>query len=125
MAFSLQPIKDVWRVIPRGFGLSISDSSLKFVYLEPHTKKTYKVRYFGELRFKEGIVRGGRILEPEALTREIKEVFAKKGGVSLPSHAFVALPEEEVFMRIVQVPPMTKEELADAIMWETEANIPL
>ncbi len=52
--------------------------------------------------------------------------MGKVKGESLQTKQVVCnLPEEKVFIRLVQLPRMKKEEIAKAIPWGTEAHIPL
>ncbi|MBI2462802.1 MAG: type IV pilus assembly protein PilM [Candidatus Spechtbacteria bacterium] len=123
MAFSLGKLNELFTIIPRAFGLDISDRSLKFVSLKP-IRNAYEVDAFGEHEFAAGIVERGKVLSLDKLANEISAALASARDVISP-HVVVALPEEEVFLRIVQLPQMSKDELAEAIKWETESNIPI
>lgn len=39
--------------------------------------------------------------------------------------AVVALPENKVFIRIINIPALSRQEIPEAIRWETESNIPI
>lgn len=123
MAFSLGKLNELFTIVPRAFGLDISDRSLKFVNLKPG-KSSYEVNAFGEHDFAAGIIEKGRVLLPDKLASEISTAIASVRNV-MPQHVIIALPEEEVFLRIIQMPQMNKDELAEAIKWETESNIPI
>lgn len=123
MAFSFGKLNELFTIVPRAFGLDISDRSLKFVNLIP-VKGAYEVDVFGEHEFAAGIVERGRVISTDKLAGEISTALERARGV-LPEHVIIALPEEEVFLRIVQMPPMNREELAEAIKWEAESNIPI
>ncbi len=112
-------------VIPQAFGLSISGRSMKFVHLKE--KGTgFTLNSFGEYKFtKKGLMDRGVITSPKVLVTEIQKGLSKYADKNLPPHAVVSLPEEDIFIRIVQVPQMNTEELQEAIKWETEANIPV
>jgi type IV pilus assembly protein PilM len=123
MAFIFRKFQNTFQALPRGFGLDISDRSLKFVYLEQSTVG-YSVKAFGERAFEKGIVEKGKILAPDQLAVELHAAIVDSKH-ELPRYALLALPEEEVFLRVIQVPHMNMQELREAIRWETEANIPL
>lgn len=54
-----------------------------------------------------------------AITQLIKETGAKSDSVAL------ALPESQVFTRVIEVPALSPRELSSAISWEAEQYIPL
>lgn len=54
-----------------------------------------------------------------AIKQLIKETGAKSNSVSF------ALPESQVFTRVIEVPALSPRELASAISWEAEQYIPL
>lgn len=55
----------------------------------------------------------------QAIRRLIKEAGAKSDNVA------IALPESQVFTRVIEVPALSQRELASAINWEAEQYIPL
>ncbi len=54
-----------------------------------------------------------------------KTVSEAKGEKLKTKNCIVSLPETESYVRVVQLPKMVKEEIAEAIKWELEANIPV
>lgn len=106
---------NLFHVIPPAFGLSVSNRNIKFAYITRNGKE-FSVKSFGERVFdKKDVVK----------SEEIRKMLKTKEARSLPPYAVVSLPEEEIFLRIIQVPIMTDEELREAIKWEIEANIPV
>lgn len=118
-------VKNFLQVIPDAFGLSISSRNVKFAYLKKH-HYGLKLEAFGEHDFsgRELVVQGA-VVSPQELAEEITKGLGGKVGTLLPSYAVISLPEEDVFLRAVQMPRMNEDELRDAIRWETEANIPV
>lgn len=55
----------------------------------------------------------------QAIRQLIKETGAKSNSVAL------ALPESQVFTRVIEVPALSAHELSSAISWEAEQYIPL
>src|SRR3989338_2876441 len=117
-------LPDTLRVFPRSFGLDISDHGLKFAYLD-RADGAYRLKIFGERLFGKGIVENGKIINPDALVKELRLALKERNAGGLPPYVISALPEEENFVRVIQVPKMNMKELQEAIKWETEANIPL
>lgn len=117
-------ITDSLRILPRAFGLDISDSGLKFVYLKNHQDE-YEVQSFGERSFAKGIVEKGKVLDAQKLAQEIDQTIRQERKNDLPPYAVIGFPEEDVFIRVVQMPKMTKQDLVQGIQWEIEGNIPL
>lgn len=103
-------------------GLDISDRSIKYVELESNGKA--HIKSFGEIDVPEGVIASGEIKNEEAL-QEILSAWKKRAGKGLPSFVAASLPEEKCYLRLVQLPPMKQEEIANAVRWEIEGNIPL
>ena len=119
-----------WRdfFAPRGspvFGLDISARSLKVAQLQ-RRGKGYFVRSIGRSQPPAGIIRRGRILDQARLAGEIRKLLAQTDGAPITSRFVIAsLPEEESFLRVVEVAPEPGQGLNDLIRKESEANIPV
>lgn len=61
--------------------------------------------------------------EKEAVAVSIKKLFRDTGAKS--RNVNIALPEAQVFTRVIEVPQLSKRELFSAIKWEAEQYIPL
>ncbi|MBU1176897.1 type IV pilus assembly protein PilM [Patescibacteria group bacterium] len=107
------------------FGLDLSDISLKIVqFREDHGK--FSMSSFIKQDIPIGLVKEGVIEKEDELVSIFKRAFAKPNGLPFSGREVIcSLPEEKVFVRVIQLPKMKKEELADAIKWEAEAHIPL
>jgi len=104
-------------------GLDISDRTFKYLKLAFDGK--IEVEAFGENDIPENIIEGGEIKDESKLT-EIFKKWKKNNAQILRSSVVVAsLPEEKSFLRLIQLPKVKQEEIANAIRWEIEANIPL
>jgi len=107
------------------FGLDLSDRSLKIVQFEKHGDN---LSLFGSIKkdIPEGLVQGGEIKNEKELINILKKSLKEIGGDGLKNKRVVCnLPEEKVFIRVIQLPLMKKEEIANAVFWEAEAHIPL
>ncbi|MBL7155012.1 MAG: type IV pilus assembly protein PilM [Candidatus Portnoybacteria bacterium] len=107
------------------FGLDLSDFSLKIVQLEKKKRRLSLVNFIKE-DIPAGLVQGGEIKKEKELIAILKETLKKTKGEPFRGKQVVCnLPEEKVFIRVVQLPLMKEEELGQAVKWETEAHIPL
>jgi len=107
------------------FGLDIGDLSLKIVQFKKIGKNFILSSYLKE-EIPAGLIHRGEVQDEEKLVRVIQESLPKVKGEPLLSNQVVCnLPEEKVFLRIIQLPQMKKEEINEAVKWEAEAHIPL
>jgi len=102
------------------FGLDISDFSIEALQL----RGKGKLKAFGRVTLKEGIVKDGFILNNEKLAEKIEEVISKakiKGD-----RVVLSLPESKIFTHLFKLPSDLKgERLKMAIISEAEKTIPL
>ena len=106
-------------------GLDLSDLSLKVVQLKKTGKK---LALAGFLRkpLPAGIIVNGEIKKEEELIQILKAALLEVKGEPIKIREVVCnLPEEKVFIRLVQLPKMKEKEIESAIKWEIEAHIPL
>lgn len=61
--------------------------------------------------------------DAEAIAVAIKKLLHDTGSKSRSVN--IALPESQVFTRVIEVPPLSQRELTSAIKWEAEQYIPL
>ena len=105
-------------------GLDLSDFSLKLIRLGK--KRGLTLDNFVEADLPFGLVQGGEIKKEKELVNILKGRLKRTVGQSLQSKRVVCnLPEEKVFIRVIQLPLMKKSELGQAVNWEAEAHIPL
>lgn len=106
-------------------GLDISDLSMKYLSFNRAKKNKIIIGTYGEIKYPEGIITGGQVKDEEKLTSILTEWFVKEKK-KLPSPFVVlSLPEEKSFIRAVQIPRVKHEDVANAIRWEIENQIPL
>lgn len=104
------------------FGLDIGSHSIKLVEL---TKKADH----------PALVAAGTVLTPpNVLDSEAPGDLAKVADVIrklrhdlkvASNHVVLALPESQVFSRVVEMPNLTEQEVASAIKWEAEQYVPI
>src|SRR4030042_775705 len=109
----------------KAFGLDISDFSLKIAKLKKQGQ-FFSVSSFKEMPLETGIVRKGEIRNEDKLVEMIKKAIKEVQGEKLQTReAVVALPEEKSFLRIIQMPRLSGEDLKSAVIFEAENYIPL
>ncbi len=107
---------------PPYFGLDISELSIKVLQMA-HKGKFDSVYAFASEKLTAGLIENGEVKNVDAVVDAIKRV-RKKAGIST-KNVICSLPESKAFLRIVTIPQMKNEEVAEAIKWEIEAAIPL
>jgi type IV pilus assembly protein PilM len=114
---------NIYRNIP-AFGLDISDSSIKIAQLEKKGRG-FKLKNFNRFALPAGIVEEGEIKDEKKLIEKLKEsISGVKGEKIKTKYAVCSLPEQHAFVKVINFPKMTIEEIKRAIKWEAEANIP-
>lgn len=114
-----------WIAHPPCFGLDISDLTVKFVKIK-HLRRGLEIEYYGEAALPAGVIENGEIKKSGELLTVLKKNLVDIDGRQIPDRFVVAaLPEEKSFVRLLQLPRVQIHEIAAAIRWELEANIPL
>lgn len=106
-------------------GLDISDRSAKYVKLAAGRHNTVFIADYGEFPIPEGILIHGIIKDEDALADVFKKWSLQKPRALQSSYFTVSLPEEKSFVSIIQIPKVKEADIANAIRWEIENQIPL
>jgi len=107
------------------FGLDLSDLSFKAVQIEKRKGGLALTNSFTQ-EIPPGLVKGGEIQKEKELVELFKKTFSQaEGGIFQNSRVVCNLPEEKVFIRVIQLPRMKEAELEKAVIFEAEAHIPL
>lgn len=102
-------------------GLSITDDRVRVVHLEDR-----KIKGYNSVYVPEGIVRDGEIVDKGKLFKFVEEAFKKARPKKIKNKKVrIALSESKSFLRLISMPQMEEKEIAEAIKWEIEANIPM
>jgi type IV pilus assembly protein PilM len=110
--------------IPKAFGVDFNDNSVKVVQLANKGKKCL-VESFGSKIFPKGVILDHEIKDIGKFVEVFKSAVKDCKGKIKGSGLVVALPESRVFIRMITVPSLENKELAEAIKWEAESNIPI
>jgi len=107
------------------FGLDLSDLSVKLAWLK-RSGQQLNLASFIRQDIPENIIESGIIKKEDELIDLIKKTVAQAKGEKIKTKfCVVSLPETESFIRVVQLPKIKEDEIAEAIKWELEANIPV
>jgi len=107
------------------FGLDLSDFSIKIVKIENHGNSEYIASY-ATSPLPSGCISNGEIQKKDQVVSVIKKTLAIASPEKIKTKKVIcSLPETKAFLRIISLPKMNDSEMAEAIKWEMEANIPL
>lgn len=107
------------------FGLDIGTSSIKVMQIENHGKGQFIVGY-GVTNYDPASVIDGVIENPELLAKTTKELFEKNliGEINT-RRAAVSIPVARTYNRVMNLPPMSRKDLSEAVRLEAEQYIPV
>ncbi len=104
-------------------GVDISDRSIKMVQLSeslPRQLLAHCVEFISE-----GAITNGQIEQPATVEKYLRKVVEQCTISSASSEAIVAsISETQSFLRVVEIPDMSEEEISEAIQWEVAQHIP-
>lgn len=103
-------------------GLDIGSHSIKLVELA-RDGKNLKLLTAGSILAPAKSATANLTADLEALAVVIKKLINDTGCKS--RNVNIALPEAEVFTRVIEMPSLSSRELASALQWEAEQYIPL
>lgn len=109
-------------LLPHAAGVDISDSSIKWLVLEP-ADDNFRIKNYGDVSLKEGIIVSGAVHDPDALAAALRGVRGELGGIRA---AHAALPEEAAYVFSMQVPAGTpRSQVLRMIEFEFENRVPI
>ncbi|PIT98513.1 MAG: hypothetical protein COT71_00235 [Candidatus Andersenbacteria bacterium CG10_big_fil_rev_8_21_14_0_10_54_11] len=104
-------------------GLDISDRSMKVVQLSNDSGRTLLSHCWHAIP--AGAIEEGVIQEARVVRRVLAETLAQCRIAAPAADSVVAsIPEMQSFMRVIEVPVMQEDEVAEAIQWEVAQHIP-
>lgn len=109
---------------PSMVGVDIADRSVKMAVLGASGGGAV-LRSLSEAALPAGAIEGGVVGDGAGLSQAIGQCRDALGLRPASRWAVAAIPEEQVFIRLVSIPEMSAEELASAMAAEIEATIPL
>ncbi len=103
-------------------GIDIGSHSIKAVEII-RSGKELKMLAAGAAPTPRGALTGNTQADQEAIAVSIKKICKDIGATG--RNVNIALPESQVFTRVIEVPQLSQRELSSAIGWEAEQYIPL
>lgn len=104
------------------FGLDIGTYSIKAVFLTKEGPK-YKLQAAGSIPTPIGGLSSGEEISISTVAEAIKKLV--KDSRINTKNVNIALPESKIFTRVIEMPPISDDEIVSAIKWEAEQYIPL
>ena len=106
------------------FGLDIGHGKVRVMQLE-QAKHQPRLIGYGETTFDPSAVKDGIIQTPEIIAESIQDLFTQHlVGDITTNRVAIALPIARAFTRSMEVPGLSKKELAEAVQNEAEQYIP-
>ncbi|MBI1984836.1 MAG: type IV pilus assembly protein PilM [Candidatus Wildermuthbacteria bacterium] len=115
---------DFFSLHQEAFGLDLSDLSLKIAKLKK-TSRGARLSSFGEFPIPQGVLEQGEIKKEADLAALLRSAVQQVQGEKIKTRNIVAsLPEEKAFLEVIQLPKISQEDIAEAIVFEAENYIP-
>lgn len=109
------------------FGIDLSDLSIKIAQAKK-SKGRFILTSISESSLPEGLIQKG-IIEKEGekdLIEIIKKTISNTRGKKIRTkYAICSLPEENTFIKVIQVPKVEETEMREVIKWQIESNFPV
>lgn len=97
-------------------GLLVRDELIEILELTL-VKGGYEVSAYAWSKLTEGMVKGGRVMDPKGLGREIKKLILASGTKLINGPVVLGLPQSQVFIKVFNLPKFEDKELDEAISW--------
>lgn len=104
-------------------GLDIGSHSIKLIEISHENGENATLISAGSISTPPKALISNLPADHKAVSEAIKKLFKEAGARSREAH--IALPESQVFTRVIEVPQLSERELASAIRWEAEQYVPL
>lgn len=104
------------------FGLDIGSSCIRLVQLRRSAGR-YSLVSYGSANIPIGLSQSDSTLDIKQLSEVVKRLVAD--CKTSTKKVVVSLPGSSVFTTVVKMPQMSESEIANAVKWQAEQNIPL
>lgn len=104
------------------FGLDIGTTSVRAAYISKENNGL-KLEAIGVIGVDEKGLQSESLIDQQGLADQIKKLL-ESASITTQS-ANIALPESQVYTRIIEMPELSEQELNAALHWELEQYIPL
>ncbi len=107
----------------KAFGLDISDISIKVMELG-HKDRVLFPTAFAEVPLAANVISNHMIMSQEKLTENIRKTITAAKNLDT-KFVVASVPESKSFVRVLSIPKMPESEIASALPFELEQNIPV
>lgn len=105
-----------------GIGLDLDRGALKAVQLS-RSGDSYSLRHVGYRRLPDGAIVEGEVWDHDLLASELREFWSSHGFKG--KNVLLGLSNQQVVVRLLEMPRMSEEDLKGAIQFEAQDKIPL
>jgi len=111
---------------PAAWGLDIGEKKLKLVALVPNGH-TLNLTHYNSIDLDGDEIIKNEIADPNKLAKKIKLLVDTAHGSFKLKSQFVhaCIPDTQTFVKLIDIPDMTDEEIPEAIKWASEHHIPI
>lgn len=107
------------------FGLHLNGTALKFIQFEPAGGKQ-RIVGFSNVPLPPNLIANEEVIDHKGLVRLIeKNLLHPQFGKLTTNQVVFSIPESKSFVRVIRMNSMSEHELANAVLFEAEAYIPL
>ena len=103
------------------FGIDISSNSIKVAEAK-NVSNGYELQAFGEVRTPASL-QSSNSQDEGLIAKSIKQLIRDSGIKN--RNVYMALPENQVYTRVIQLPLLKEEELKNALKFEAEQYVPI
>jgi len=103
-------------------GVDIGSSLIKVVEARPG-KQGIQITALGVAPTPPGTIENEIIVDPQTLGRAVRQLLSES-GISCKRSVSSVSGQSSVIVRIIEVPKMTRQELAETMKWEIERHVP-
>ncbi len=110
---------------PQTFAVDVNNSDLKVFQIERKGDDDI-ICGWSKKFLPQGVVVDFEVQKTDEFVTILKEALNEAAGKKIRGKSvIVSVPEDKVFLRLIKLPLMEKEEVKEAIQWELESNIPI
>ncbi|MGB0757125.1 MAG: type IV pilus assembly protein PilM [Patescibacteria group bacterium] len=111
---------------PTAWGLDIGEKSLKMSAVI-QSGDNFALSNYGSLTIEDEEVTKGILQDPDLLGKKIKKLLKEHTYGRKVKTPFVhaCIPDSDTFVKLIDIPDMTDEEIPEAVRWASEQHIPL
>lgn len=107
------------------FGLDISEKSLRLIQLARRCRQN-KIQFYNEAELPSGCIVDGEIKQADAFLAALEKLIkTKRGHGRLSDEVISVLPEDQTFMKVIELPLIEEKEIPEQIRKILPQHLPL